>query len=335
MPKALATSQSPSSPGSSGAASVKERSAAKLSSEEAAGSRPALLPSDLGGASAAASINGRVRALTLFDSWPTELDGYLKEVLPAKPSGERRASAALHASRPELSEDLIWSRIAYLGLTDRKRRPYQKHKWGADEDEILRSEYGQSRAASSRAIEKILTLHPEWSRHAVIWRARVLGLTHHRAEPPERWSSTLDHYLLSLMGCQLETIARRLRRSKKSILARLRRLGRSADFFGGFKTKNLVLDLRVSEAAVNGWFRGGWLERKKGRITEDSLRWLCRRHAEEIPFDTLAPETQNWLRLSMDYGRGAAVRHGGRRKKSPESVALDAATRQSDGSITG
>jgi hypothetical protein len=137
------------------------------------------------------------------------------------------------------------------------------------------------------------------------------------------------------MGCQLETIARRLKRSEQSVIARLRRLGWGADFFGGFKTKDLVLDLRVSEAQVNKWVRRGWLERKKGRITEDSLRWLCRHHPEEILFDALAPETQNWLKLSMDYGRGNAVRHGGRRKKSPQSESPDAATRGSDESVTG
>jgi hypothetical protein len=116
------------------------------------------------------------------------------------------------------------------------------------------------------------------------------------------------------MGCQLETISRRLKRSEKSVLARLRRLGWGADFFGGFKTKDIVLDLRVSEATVYDWVRRGWLVRKKGRITEESLRWLCRHHREVIPFETLPPETQNWLRLSMDYGRGLAVRHGGRKK---------------------
>jgi hypothetical protein len=137
------------------------------------------------------------------------------------------------------------------------------------------------------------------------------------------------------MGCQLETIARRLKRSEQSVIARLRRLEWGADFFGGFKTKDLVLDLRVSEAQVNRWVRRGWLERKKGRITEDSLRWLCRHHPEEILFDALAPETQNWLKLSMDYGRGTAVRHGGRKKKSAASEAPDARTRQFDGSITG
>ncbi len=318
MPKAVAISQSPSSPGSSGAASVKERSAAKPSSEEAAASRQAFHVSDVGGGSAS-RVNGRARALLSFDTWPAELDGYLKEVLPAKASDERQVIATLRASHQELPEELIWSRIAYLGLTDRKRRPYQRHEWTDVEDQILQSEYGRSRACSRNAIDKVLALHPDWSRDAVVWRARVLGLTEHMAVPPEPWSSALDHYLLSLMGCQLETIAWRLKRSKQSVVARLRRLGWGADFFGGFKTKDLVLDLRVSEAQVNRWVRRGWLERKKGRITEDSLRWFCRHHAEEIPFDSLAPETQNWLKLSMGYGRGTAVRHGGRKKKNPQS----------------
>jgi hypothetical protein len=52
------------------------------------------------------------------------------------------------------------------------------------------------------------------------------------------------------MGCQPETIARRLNCTKKSVLARLRRLGWGADFFGGFKTKDLVVELRVSEQEV-------------------------------------------------------------------------------------
>jgi hypothetical protein len=159
----------------------------------------------------------------------------------------------------------------------------------------------------------ILAMHPDWSRDAIVWRARTLGLTQRRATSHQRWSSTLDHYLLSLMDCQLDTIARRLRRSRKSVLARLRRLGWRAEFFGGLKTKDLVLDLRVPEATVNGWVRRGWLQRKKGRITEESLRSLCRYHPDEIPFETLAPEARSWLRLSMDYGRGAVARRGQRR----------------------
>jgi len=264
------------------------------------------------GSAAKEGLGGVVQS---FEAWPPDLDRLLISLLSSESNSERKVVSAIQASHCELGEDIIWARITYLGLTERKRRPYQKHEWTDAEDQILRNEYGRSRAASQKAIDKILELHPGWSRDAVVWRARTLGLTRHRSTPPEPWSPALDRYLLSLMGCQLDTIARRLGRSKKSVLARLRRLGWGADFFGGYKTKDLVLELLVPEAVVNGWVQRGWIERKRGRITEESLRWLCRHRPDEIPFEMLAPETQNWLTLSMDFGRGEAVRHGGRRKK--------------------
>ncbi len=287
MPKAVDRPQSPSSPGQSGAASAQTGTAgARRFLQGGRGSRPSSneVLSVTGAAFGAAGKNGRARTPALFDTWPVDLDGRLIELLSPTEKAEQHAISAIRASHPELPEDLIWSRIVYLGLTERKRRPYRKHDWTDAEDQILRNEYGRSRESSRSAIDKILEMHPEWSRDAIVWHARVLGLTQHRAVPHDRWSSTLDHYLLSLMGCQLETIARRLKRSKKAVLARLRRLGWGADFFGGFKTKDLVLDLRISEVVVNTWVRRGWLERKKGRITEESLRWLCRHHPEEIPF---------------------------------------------------
>jgi hypothetical protein len=142
----------------------------------------------------------------------------------------------------------------------------------------------------------------------------VLNLSQRRPNPYERWSSTLNQQLVSLMGRQLNTIARRLHRSEKAVLARLRRLGRTADFFEGFKTKDLMLELRVSEKSINVCVRRGWLQRKESTITEDSFRWLCRHHPEEIPFETLTPEVQNWLIQVMDFGRGDMARRGGRKK---------------------
>ncbi|HVZ19355.1 MAG TPA: hypothetical protein VG897_19710 [Terriglobales bacterium] len=293
MPKAVRISQSPSCPGSSEAASTQPRAVATASSG------PTPFP-----------------RFTSFDSWPATLDDDLVKFLSATPNREADAIVAIHAAHPEIAEDLIWARILYLGLTRRKRRPYKTHHWTEVEDEILKQEYGRSKAASQAAIEKILALHPNWSRDAIVWRARVLGLTQHRPIPREEWSPTLDYHLLSLMECQLETIARRLQRSEKAVLARLRRLGWNADFFGGFKTKDLVVDLRVSEATVNLWVRRGWLQRKKGRITEESLRWLCRYHPEEIPLEVLTPVVQNWLTKALDYGRGDLSRRGGRKKAS-------------------
>ena len=336
MPKAVGTPTSAASPRSSEATSARTPAAKPHTLQEwrDAGPSTSVAVSIVGAARGGAAKNGPGSAVASFDAWPCDLDRLLSALLSSTPNGEREAISEIQASHPELGEDLIWARIAYLGLTERTRRPYQKHEWTDAEDQILRSEYGRSRSASRSAIDKVLGLHPDWSRDAVVWRARTLGLTQHRATAPERWSPALDHYLLSLMGCQLDTVTRRLGRSKKSVLARLRRLGWGADFFGGYKTKDLVLELRVPETIVNGWVHRGWLDRKKGRITEESLRWLCRHHPDEIPFETLAHETQNWLALSMDYGRGAAVRHGGRRKKDPQPEIGGASSRPSEARIT-
>jgi hypothetical protein len=309
------TSQTPSSPGSSGTASVEARTRPHPPSNEGTSFSQGSSRINISQAESPcenARTNGR-RPFPAF-AWPPHLDTHLTKVLTQAPGGERDAIASIRRIHPELPEDLIWSRIVYLGLTNRKRAPYRKHQWTAAEDEILRNEYGQSRTSSHEAIEKILAMHPDWSRDAVVWRARVLRLTQRRPSPHQSWTPTLDHQLLSLRGCQADTIAKRLDCTMKSVSGRLRRLGRGAEFFGGFKTKDLTAELRIPEAAVKRWIRLGWLERKKGRITEESLRWLCRHHPEEIPFETLAPEVRNWLTLSLDYRRGAVAHHGGRTK---------------------
>ena len=290
MPKAVRVSQSPSSPGSSEAASAQPRAMATTW----CGSDP---------------FSSR---FTSIESWPTHLDHDLLNLLSAMREAE--AITAIQASHPEIEEDLIWARIVYLGLTRRKRRPYKRHSWTEIEDEILKREYGRSKAASQAAIEKILALHPDWSRDAIVCRARALGLTQRRERAHQVWTPALDHLLLSMRGCQADTIAKRLSRTKESVLGRLRRLGWGADFVGGFKTKDLVRDLRVPEAAVQRWLRHGWLQRKRGRITEESLRWLCRYHAEEIPFEALAPEARNWLVRSLGYKCNSPGRSSGQTK---------------------
>ena len=323
MPKAVASYQQPTSPGSPGTASVNARTR----------SNPPLnggtvSPQPRAGGISLANVPGSAIAKSAkplrahaFDTWPPELDADLKKILAVK-GHERQAIDLIRGFHPEIPEDLTWARIVYLGLTRRIRAPYRKHVWTQEDDDVLRRDYGHSRNASHEAIEEILRRHPEWSRDAVIWRAHALGLSQVQPELHQRWSHALDHRLLSLMGCQLDTIARRLDRSKKSIQARLRRLGHSSDFFGGFKTKDLIFDLRVTGTTVARWVRLGWIKRKAGRVTEESLLWLCRNHPEEIAFEALSREVQNWLRLSMDYGRGTMPRPAEPPRKGTESARL-------------
>jgi hypothetical protein len=228
------------------------------------------------------------------------LDDFLRQSARAHKDHERRSIETIRNTHPGFSKKMIWERIVYLGLTKRTRPPYDAHEWTEVEDDILRAEYGKGRDGAHSATRKILTLHPDWSHDAVAWRAQALGVTNRREAPNRRWDQKLDEALRELADCTLDTIARRLGRSPKAILARVRRLGFDATFFGGQKSKDLVRYLNVSEGQVKSWVRLGWLRRRNGRITDDSLAQFCREHSELIPFESLSVEAQNWIR-SLGY----------------------------------
>ena len=301
MPKYPPSATSPSSPGSDLGVSVDEKDRPVSPSSGDAGAAPR---KDARATTYAVVLNGTTDGHssnpTQAGIWTPELDSQLRLAANSSHRDERALIEALLVTHPGLSKDTIWERIVYLGLTSRKRPPYDAHEWTDVEDEILRSEYGSGRKGAHAATEKILALHPDWSHDAVAWRAQALGVTNHRRGPTRRWTQQLDEALRELADCKLETIARRLGRSHKAILARIRRLGLDAGFFGGQKTKDLVRYLSVSEIQVNSWVHLGWLTRKRGRITDDSLARFCREHGELIPFEHLTAEARNWVR-SMSH----------------------------------
>ena len=302
MPKRTSRAQHPSSPGLAGAASVDLHGSASFPSSEGAGPKlreetDVSPQSGLNGLHKS-SLNGIARC----NCWTSELDDFLRDSARSGEDHEKRSIDAIRRGHPGIAKSVIWDRIVYLGLTKRARPPYDSHEWTDAEDKILFAEYGNGREGAHAATVKILTLHPEWTHDAVAWRAQALGVTNHRSEPPRRWDHRLDEMLRELADCSLETIARRLRRTPKAILARIRRLGFDATFFGGQKTKDLVRYLNVSEAQVKSWVHAGWLVRKHSRITDESLAQFCREHSDLIPFDSLTVEAQNWVR-SLGYQR--------------------------------
>jgi hypothetical protein len=252
-----------------------------------------------------------------FDGWFHELDKVLVNLCQRGRDGERQAIAAIRAGHPQISATTIWARIVYLGLTTSKRPPYRRHEWCAEDLEVLGTGYRHGRSSTSRTIDALLEQHPDWSR-SVIWRkAKSLGLSRSRNGGYRAWSEEADRMLISCEGFEMEEIERRMKRSIASIRSRLAVLDRGAEFFGGFKTKDLMEMLHLDELAIRRLERTHLLLRERGRITEDSLRSLCREHPEEIPFETLDGDTKQMLAVDYRYAKPKGARRGGRKKQQP------------------
>jgi hypothetical protein len=94
-----------------------------------------------------------------------------------------------------------------------------------------------------------------------------------------------------------------MKRSIASIRCRLAALDRGAELSGGFKTKDLMEMLHLDGSTMHGLERKQLLRRERGRITEDSLRSLCKEHPDEIPFETLDAETKEMLVFHYGYAK--------------------------------
>jgi len=101
-----------------------------------------------------------------------------------------------------------------------------------------------------------------------------------------------------LIACEefeMKIIEKRMKRSIASIRSRLAVIDRGTEFFGGFKTKDLMETLHLDKGAIRRLERKRLLLRERGRITEASVISLWREHPEEIPFETLDEDTKRML----------------------------------------
>jgi hypothetical protein len=210
----------------------------------------------------------------------------------------------------------------YLGLTKSKRPPSSRHEWSPEDLQLLRSGYSDGRNGASGTIDTLRERHPDWSRSVISWKAKSLGQSRKRKKY-QPWSEDADRQLISCEGFQLESVEKRMKRTKGSIWSRLLVLNRGAEFFGGFKTRELMKLLHLDASAVRRLKRQGLLWCGRGRITEDSVTSLCRDHPEEIPFKTLSPDAQHRLVEDYEYGKEKQAPKGGRKKKPAAQSALE------------
>lgn len=295
-------------------------------SEEARPIQPGTEPVGVAGRAAALNPRGRVADDSLrrphpplyavpFDGWCRELDALLVDFCGRGRDGQRQAMLAIPAMHPQISPQTTWARIVYLGLTTAKRPPYYRHEWSPEDVEVLRLGYSAGRKGASRTIEALLQRHPNWSRAAITWKAKSLGLSQKRDGAYRQWGEEADRKLISCEGFEMESVEKRMKRTIASIRSRLAVFERGAEFFGGFKTKELMELLHLDEARMRRLERRRLLRRQRGRITEDSLKSLCREHPEEIPFDTLDEATKQKLIADYEYAKPKRARQGGRKTK--------------------
>jgi transcriptional regulator with XRE-family HTH domain len=183
--------------------------------------------------------------------------------------------------------------------TDSKRDPVV---WNSDLDAIVRVGYARGWSGAREAINEIQSLHPKWRSHNIWERAKELGFDRRYVQERPPWSAADDAFLLDFAQEQsVKTIARLLHRSERSVRWRFAKLGESCKVQDNYSQEDLARDLRVSPKTVRRWEEAGFLERRDGRITHESLEEFCRKHASEINYDTLDREMQRWLREDAGF----------------------------------
>jgi hypothetical protein len=192
-----------------------------------------------------------------------------------------------------------------------RQRPHQKRPkfgkprgqtchWTPELDELLRTAW--SRGGLRAARRAIRQQQPTWSRYSIKRRVARLGLNGSRSR---RWTPTETNTLLLSIdsNASLSLVAKRLVRSIAAIRKKLWELGYKAESLGGFKVKEVAEMLSVPPRRVQFWVQQKKLLTKGGRITERSLSAFLRNHHERIPYETLQPDMQSWLR-EMGYPGG-------------------------------
>lgn len=286
MSKAVPPSQQPSSPGLSEADRVSPSTAPERHLADPCVPAPPEAVSD-----------NRPLAVPRTDSgeWTSQFDSFLCQALCSGALNEREAIAAIRATNPGWSREFVWQHVRLLRPETPQQVPRDRYAFSEAEDAFLKESYGKDRRSTRRAIDAILARHPQWPRRAVIERGRQLGLSRKNQHRVARWSEGEMIQLLNLQEKPVRYISKMLNRRPASIRAKLKRMNKTADFFGGFKTKDLMGLITVTEETIERWEALGWLRRDSGRITAKSVEEFCRLHPEEAKLERLDPETANFL----------------------------------------
>jgi hypothetical protein len=236
-----------------------------------------------------------------------EIERILRRALAQGGCEVRKAVDQVLKLRADLRLQQVWNWVRRL----RKRTPVRnmaRPVWTDEMDAILTKGYQEGGARLQAAIAEIVRRQPGWPRHWLWKRAAALGLTRKRRQGQRPWCDHEISRLIDLAGAEpAASIAKALERTEASVRGKLRELGYPSRFDAAYSMRHLARVFRVSRHTVRKWLDKKWLTTYFGRISEKSLRTFCRDHADEIDFDSLDRDTQEWLVLELGY----ELRRGG------------------------
>ena len=193
-----------------------------------------------------------------------------------------------------IPQEQIGDEVKLGGRNEARKDPVV---WTPKLDAIIREGYSRGCAGAREAINRIQSLHPKWRSHNIWERAKELGFNQRYVQERPPWSAADEALLQDFAQEQsVKTIARLLHRSESTVRWRFAKLGESCRVQDNYSQEDLARDLRVSPRTVRRWEAAGFLERRDGRITHESLEEFCRKHASEINCDVLDREMQCWLK---------------------------------------
>ena len=213
-----------------------------------------------------------------------------------------KASEADLARRLGKTRCAVWCRAAKLGLL----RPYRVQVWTEQMDRYLRERYDGRVRGRVGEIAGVLGVTHETTKY----RAERLGLTRPDKRNRRMWTEEEKAFLLRWAGERTPWwMARQLKRSRSSVVEKMRRENLRTRIQSGYTQKELMECFGTSATMLRRWERLGMLSVQRGseaiglrawRVSEEAVLEFVQRYPMELD---LGRVDQFWfMDLILDGG---------------------------------